>query len=73
MSVEFTKEETAGLIQLLVGIIESHPFPHSPDIPRLRDILRKLRPMPELEVTLPKSRTMPKSRSTKLLSRRNRL
>ena len=43
------QEETAGLIQLLVGTIESHPFPQSPDIQRLRDILRKLRPMPEPE------------------------
>jgi hypothetical protein len=49
MSIEFTKEETAALIQLLVGTIESHPFPQSRDIQRLRDILRKIRPMPELE------------------------
>jgi len=48
MSVEFTKEETAALIQLLVGTIERHPFPQSRDIQRLRDILRKIRPNPEL-------------------------
>ena len=48
MSVEFTKEETAALIHLLVGTIERHPFPQSRDIQRLRDILRKIRPTPEL-------------------------
>ena len=48
MSVEFTKEETVALIQLLVGTIERHPFPQSRDIQRLRDILRKIRPNPEL-------------------------
>jgi hypothetical protein len=49
MSVEFTKEETATLIQLLVGTIEGHPFPESADIQRLRNILLKIRPIPELQ------------------------
>ena len=49
MSVEFTKEETAALIQLLVGTIEGHLFPESPDIQRLRNILGKIRPIPELQ------------------------
>ena len=49
MSVEVTKEETATLIQLLVGTIEGHPFPESADIQRLRNILAKIRPIPELQ------------------------
>ena len=49
MAVEFTNEETAALIQLLVGTIEGHPFPESADIQRLRNILGKIRPIPELQ------------------------
>jgi hypothetical protein len=41
-------EPPATLIQLLVGTIERHPFPQSRDMQRLRDILRKIRPNPEL-------------------------
>ena len=49
MTVEFTNEETAALIQLLVGTIEGHPFPESADIQRLRNILGKIRPIPVLQ------------------------
>jgi hypothetical protein len=49
MGVEFSNEETAALIQLLVGTIERHLFPESPDIQRLRNILGKIRPIPELQ------------------------
>jgi hypothetical protein len=49
MAVEFTNEETAALIQLLVGTIEAHPFPESADIRRLRNILGKIRPIPEVQ------------------------
>jgi hypothetical protein len=48
MSVEFTKEETAALIQLLVGKSKAIRS-HSHRIRRLGDILRKIRPVPELE------------------------
>ena len=47
MQVEFTEDETAALIDLLVGTIERYPFPQSPHIQRLRGILEKIRPVPE--------------------------
>jgi hypothetical protein len=48
MPVEFTADETAALIDLIVGTIERHPFPHSLPVQRLRGILEKIRPKPEL-------------------------
>jgi hypothetical protein len=48
MPVEFTQDETAALIDLLVGTIERYPFPQSPHIQRLRGILEKIRPIPAL-------------------------
>lgn len=48
MPVDFTADETAALIDLLVGIIERHPFPQSMHVQRLRGILEKIRPRPEL-------------------------
>ena len=47
-AVQFTEDETAMLIDLLVGTIESHPFPQSQHIQRLRSILAKIRPVPTL-------------------------
>jgi hypothetical protein len=41
-----TEDETAALIDLLVGTIERHPFPQSVPIQRLRSILEKVRPVP---------------------------
>jgi hypothetical protein len=41
MPIEFTKDETAALVDLLVGTIERYPFPQSPHIQRLRGILEK--------------------------------
>jgi len=46
--IEFTKDETAALIDLLVGTIERYPFPQSPHIQRLRGILEKITPVPTL-------------------------
>jgi len=48
MQVEFTEHETATLIDLLAGAIETHPFPQSTHVQRLRGILGKIRPAPEL-------------------------
>ena len=48
MPVEFTADETAALIDLIVGAIERHPFPHSQQVQRLRSILEKVRPRPKL-------------------------
>lgn len=48
MPIEFTDEERAALIDLMVGTIEHDVFPQSPRIQRLRGILAKLRPAPEL-------------------------
>jgi hypothetical protein len=48
MAVEFTDDERTTLIDLLVGTIESHPFPQSPYVHRLRSILAKIRPVPQL-------------------------
>jgi hypothetical protein len=48
MTIEFSEDERATLIDLLVGIIEHDPLPLSQRIQRLRSILRKLRPAPEL-------------------------
>ena len=48
MVVEFSEDERAALIDLLVGVIENDPFPLSQRIQRLRGILAKIRPMPEL-------------------------
>lgn len=45
---EFSEDERAVLIDLLVGVIEHDPFPLSERIQRLRRILAKIRPMPEL-------------------------
>ena len=44
--IEFSEDETAALIDLLVGTIERHPFPQSVHIQRLRNILEKVRPVP---------------------------
>jgi hypothetical protein len=46
--VQFTEDEIAALIDLLVGTIERHPFPQSLHIQRLRSILAKIRPVPTL-------------------------
>jgi hypothetical protein len=48
MPIEFTKDETVALVDLLVGTIERYPFPQSPHIQRLRGILEKIRPVPTL-------------------------
>jgi len=48
MPIEFTDDERATLIDLLVGTIEHDLFPQSLPIQRLRGILAKLRPVPEL-------------------------
>ena len=48
MMVEFSKDERAALIDLLVGVIEHDLFPASRRIQLLRSILAKVRPMPEL-------------------------
>ena len=48
MPIEFTDDERAALIDLLVGTIEHDLFPQSVRIQRLRGILAKLRPVPEL-------------------------
>ena len=45
---EFTEEERAALIDLLVGVIEHDLFPLSRRIQLLRSILAKIRPTPEL-------------------------
>jgi hypothetical protein len=44
--IELTEDETAALIDLLVGTIERHLFPQSVHIQRLRNILEKVRPVP---------------------------
>jgi hypothetical protein len=48
MPIDFTEDEKAALIDLLVGVIENDPFPLSERVQRLRGILTKVRPMPEL-------------------------
>ena len=48
MPIEFTDDERIALIDLLVGTIEHDLFPQSLRIQRLRGILAKLRPVPEL-------------------------
>ena len=48
MQINLTDEEKAALIDLLVGTIERDLFPQSQRIQRLRGILTKLRPPPEL-------------------------
>ena len=48
VSCNFTADET--LIDLLVGTIERHPFPHSLQVQRLRSILEKVRPMLKLQL-----------------------
>ena len=45
---EFSEDERAALIDLLVAVIEKDPFPLSQRIQRLRGILAKIRPIPEL-------------------------
>jgi hypothetical protein len=60
MPVEFSAEETAALIDLLVGIIERRPFPQSAHVQRLRGILEKIRPRP----------TMPKKTISTITARR---
>jgi hypothetical protein len=50
MQVDFTADETNTLIDLLVGTIEGHPFPQSVHVQRLRSILEKIRPRPDLPV-----------------------
>ena len=44
MLVEFSEDETAVLIDLLVGTIERHPFSQSSHVQGLRGILEKIRP-----------------------------
>jgi hypothetical protein len=46
--VEFSEDERAALIDLLVGVIERDLFPLLRRIQLLRSILAKIRPMPEL-------------------------
>jgi hypothetical protein len=48
MAIDFTDDERAALIDLLVGAIEHDPFPLSQRFLRLRGILTKLRPTPRL-------------------------
>jgi hypothetical protein len=48
MMVEFSGDERAALIDLLVGVIERDLFPLSRRIQLLRSILAKVRPTPEL-------------------------
>jgi hypothetical protein len=48
MPIDFTDDEKAALIDLLVGVIEHDPFPLSERSQRLRYILAKIRPIPEL-------------------------
>ena len=48
MPIDFTDDEKAVLTDLLVGVIENDPFPLSQRIQRLRGILAKIRPIPEL-------------------------
>jgi len=48
MPVDFTADEVTALIDLLVGTIERHPFPQSGYVQRLRSILEKTRPRPDL-------------------------
>jgi len=48
MTIDFTGDEKTALIDLLVGVIENDPFPLSQRVQRLRSILKKIRPMPEL-------------------------
>lgn len=48
MPIEFTDDERAALIDLLVGTIEHDLFPQSLRIQRFRGTLAKLRPVPEL-------------------------
>ena len=48
MMVEFSDDERAALIDLLVGVIEHDLFPLSPRIQLLCGILAKIRPAPEL-------------------------
>jgi len=48
MPINLTDEEKATLIDLLVGTIERDLLPQSQRIQRLRGILTKLRPPPEL-------------------------
>jgi hypothetical protein len=50
VSTNFTADEIATLIDLLVGTIEHHPFPQSLQVQRLRSILEKVRPMPKLQL-----------------------
>ena len=53
MPIKLTDDETAELVNLLVGVIEHDPFPLSERIQRLQRILAKLRPMPELPAEEP--------------------
>ena len=46
--IEFSEDERAALIDLLVGVIENDHFPLSERLQRLRRILAKIRPMPEV-------------------------
>ena len=48
MPMDFTDDEKAVLINLLVAVIENDPFPLSERVQRLRGILAKIRPIPEL-------------------------
>ena len=48
MPIKLTDDETAELVNLLAGVIEHDPFPLSERIQRLRRILAKIRPTPEL-------------------------
>jgi len=48
MPIKLTDDETAELVNLLVGVIEHDLFPLSRRIQLLRSILVKIRPTPEL-------------------------
>ncbi|HET9848686.1 MAG TPA: hypothetical protein VFR68_09050 [Candidatus Dormibacteraeota bacterium] len=48
MPIDFTDQEKAALIDLLVGVIEQNPFPQSQRIQLLRGVLAKVRPTPDL-------------------------
>ena len=48
MPIDFTDDERVALVDLLIGTIEHDLFPQSLRIQRLRGILAKLRPVPEL-------------------------
>jgi len=62
MPVEFTEDETAALIDLLVGTIERYPFRQSLHVQRLRGILEKIRLAPSLPSEAGEETDMPRCR-----------